>query len=64
MTYEGGNSMDYVLDQKCGGCTIENKNCAWCVQNMREGMKHRRKRARAYSEEFIDTDSPIDAIPD
>ena len=56
--------MDYVLDQKCGGCTIENKNCAWCVQNMREGMKHRRKRARAYSEESIDTDSLIGAIPD
>ena len=41
--------MDYVLDQRCGGCTIDMKNCSQCIGNLRAGIRRRKGRATAFN---------------
>ena len=60
--------MDYILDQRCGGCTIDMENCSQCIGNLRAGIRRRKGHSTAFNavEHFCHSDpnEPIDDIPE
>lgn len=58
--------MDYLMDQRCGGCTLEKKNCRQCVGTIKAGIRRRKNHSMAMADFNYpaQSDTLIDDIPE